>query len=60
MRLTDKVNKKSALTITKALKINIEIEEDIAKFEKEFPKVDMNKLWRSSLYLGMKAIRDEN
>ena len=59
MRITDKVKKKSPLTKTVAIKINAEIEQDIVKFEKEFPEADMNKVWRSGLYMAMQAVRDE-
>ena len=60
MRLTDKVKKKSPLTKTVAIKINAEIEQDIAAFEKEFPDSDIPKMWRLGIYMAMKAIRDEN
>lgn len=58
MKVIDKVKKKDPMNITKAIKINKEIEKDIEAFEKEFPEVDLGKLYRIGIYLAMKAVRE--
>ena len=59
MRMIDKVKKKSPLTKQVTVKINTEIEADIAKFEKEFPEADLPKMWRVGIYMAMEAVRNE-
>ena len=59
MKMIDKVKKKSPMNITKSVKINREIEKDIAKFEEDFPNVDLPKLFRMGIYMAMDTIRGE-
>ena len=59
MTVTDKVRKKSPMTISKTIKINKEIENDIKNFEEQFPGVDLPKLYRIGLYLAMDAVKAE-
>jgi len=58
MDIVAKVKKKSPMVINRTIKINKEIEADIAAFEKEFPDVDIPKLFRMGLYLAMNAVRE--
>ena len=57
MKMLDKVKKKSPMNISKTIKINAEIENDLVKFEKEFPEIDLPKLFRAGIYLAMDTVR---
>ena len=58
MDVLSKVKKKSPMTISKTIKINREIENDLIAFEKEFPQVDLPKLYRVGIYMAMDAVRN--
>ena len=58
MKVFDKVKKKEPMNITKTVKINQTIENDLIEFEKEFPNVDLPKLYRVGIYMAMDAVRN--
>jgi len=60
MDIIAKTRKKDPMVISKNVKINKQIESDINEFEKEFPDVDMPKLFRMGFYMAMDAVRKES
>jgi len=59
MDIIAKTRKKDPMVINRTVKINKQIEADIAAFEKEFPEIDVPKLIRMGLYMAMDAVRKE-